>query len=435
MGNRRGVLIPPLLAVWLLLAGAAPDRREVIRLTIPQFSVTVEANDSALIPGPAITSFDVLIGRQPSELDYGSIFAKINTEAANIVMTTQGKADGILCHFDLTRRGGFDFKPGRNSVEISYLDRLNRVHYASFLLQTAEAGQPWRVTPPSTKPERLRGTKYAVIIGVSQYKNAGAEFANLKYAARDAQDFRDFLLSPEGGGFQPDNVLYLINENATAEKVRSALFTFLTRAHAEDLVVLYFAAHGAPDPNDRRNLYLLTYDTKPDDMGGTAFPMWQLQDVFSRIIKAKKVITFADSCHSYGISGESNTPAKSNNLVNQYLSRYAGDVDRAVITASDVSQLSYEGDKWGGGHGVFTWFVLQGLKGAADANKDGTVTAGELFAYVRDQVGEATGGQQTPLALAGLSENLPLSGIAVRNANVARESKRSNRVKEKVQAE
>jgi len=408
-----------MLAMSLMLSGAPPDRVEAIRLTIPQFSISVEANDSAILPNANVSSFDVLIQKQAGQVDYGSIFSKINTEAANIVMTSQSTAEGIVCHFDLAHRGGFDFKNGRNSVEISYLDRLNRVHYASFLLQTAQKGQPWRVSPPVTTPERTRGTKYAVVVGVGAYKNASAQLSNLKYAARDAEGVRDFLLSPAGGGFAPANVQYLIDESATVQNVRSALFTFLTKAHAEDLVVIYFAGHGAADPNDRRNLYLLTYDTDPSDMGGTALPMWQVQDVFTRIVKAKRIITFTDSCHSYGISGQSNTPSRSNNLVNQYLTRYAGEGDRAVITASDVSQLSYEDDKWGGGHGVFTHFLLEGLKGAADTNSDGTVTAGELFAYVSKQVGDATDGKQTPVALPGLSANLPLSGIAMRSGNVA----------------
>ena len=107
---------------------------------------------------------------------------------------------------------------------------------------------------------------------------------------------------------------------------------------------------------------------------------------------------------------------KSNNLVNQYLAHYANDSDRAVITASDISQLSYEGDKWGGGHGVFTYYLLKGLKGEADFNKDGTVTAGELFAYIHDNVDKATEGGQSPMALPGLAEHLPLSGVGLRKS-------------------
>jgi len=154
-------------------------------------------------------------------------------------------------------------------------------------------------------------------------------------------------------------------------------------------------------------------------MGGTAFPMYQLQDVFTRVIKAKRVVTFADTCHSYGFSGASAHGKKSNNLVNQYLSHFANDSDRAVITASDISQLSYESDKWGGGHGVFTFFLLKGLHGEADYNKDGTVTAGELFAYIHDSVDKATDGNQSPMALPGLAEHLPLSGVGLRKSQHA----------------
>jgi uncharacterized caspase-like protein len=166
-------------------------------------------------------------------------------------------------------------------------------------------------------------------------------------------------------------------------------------------------------------LYLLTYDTKLEDMGGTAFPMWQLQDVFTRVLKAKRVVTFADTCHSYGFSGASAHAKKSNNLVNQYLSHFANDSDRAVITASDISQLSYESDKWGGGHGVFTFFLLKGLHGEADFNKDGTVTAGELFTYIHDSVDKATEGNQSPMAVPGLAEHLPLSGVGLRKNSQA----------------
>jgi uncharacterized caspase-like protein len=233
------------------------------------------------------------------------------------------------------------------------------------------------------------------------------------YASRDALAFRDFLESPAGGSFAKENVQSLFDEDATVQNLRSALFTFLTKPRPQDLVVIYFAGHGAPDPNDSRNLYLLTYDTAPDDMGGTAFLMSDLQDVFDRILKAKHVITLIDSCHSYGISGERFGP-RQNNLSNQYLERYASKADRAVITGSDVSELSVEGEQWGGGHGVFTYFVLKGLQNEeADINKDGTVTAGELFSYLSEQVPRATNQQQNPRAIPGLAENLPLSGLRV----------------------
>jgi uncharacterized caspase-like protein len=225
--------------------------------------------------------------------------------------------------------------------------------------------------------------------------------------------FLEFLKSPAGGGLGDDSVSLLINENATTQNIRHALFTFLTQAQAQDTVVVYVAGHGAPDPHDPRNLYLLTADTKPDDMGATAFPMWQIQDVFERVLKAKRVITIADTCHSYGFSGAraDDSDQKGNNLINQYIQRYAGKGERAVITASDISESSYEDASWGGGHGVFTYYLLRGLKGEADKNKDGVVTAGELFAYLRQVVPQATGGKQNPRAMAGLASALPVSSL------------------------
>ena len=394
-----------LLCVLLYSADQPADAQ----LEIAQLNLTLEANGAATIPHADLDGFTIRINKQPGQLNYGSITAKINTESANIVMTTASDDKGIVCKFDLNRQGGFRLHNGRNSVEIAYQDRWQRPHYASFLLQTGDKPDFNR---PKGRPERLTADKYAVVVGISRYQNTGTGISSLKFADRDAQAFRDFLLSPEGGSFKRENIVYLINEEATSQKIRSSLFTFLTKPRDQDLVVLYFAGHGAPDPNDRRNLYLLTYDTKPDDMGGTAFPMWQLQDVFTRVLRARRVITFTDSCHSYGISGQSyGGSTKSNNLINQYLSAVANTSERAVITASDVSQLSAEGDKWGGGHGVFTYYVLKGLGGEADLNKDGVVTAGELFYYVREQVSRETGGEQTPLALPGLAEQLTLAGV------------------------
>lgn len=56
------------------------------------------------------------------------------------------------------------------------------------------------------------------------------------------------------------------------------------------------------------------------------------------------------------------------------------------------------------------------LSGSADANQDGSVTAGELFAYIHDHVAAETQNQQTPVALPGLADNLPLSGIGMRRS-------------------
>ena len=66
------------------------------------------------------------------------------------------------------------------------------------------------------------------------------------------------------------------------------------------------------------------------------------------------------------------------------------------MTASRDRERSFESKDWGGGHGIFTYYVVKGLEGEADEQGDGIVTADELANYVRRNVREASNGQQNP---------------------------------------
>jgi hypothetical protein len=414
----------------LCLGGGAsqPARSSDPWLELPQLNQKV-AVDSTIALNQAPASIQRLVLRIPAggpRIDYGSIHTKVNTESTDVAMKSTNGMDGFILDVDLTGAGGFPMQSGRNSVELEYKDEFGRQKYYNFLLDfstagSTPAGRGFETIPTKQVPEKRAGRLFAVVIGISHYAKGGDQQINdLQYADRDAKAVLDFLKTPAGGGLQDQDALLLLNQDATTESVRHALFTFLTRPQEQDTVVIYIAGHGAPDPLDPRNLYLVTADAKPDDMGGTAFPMWQLQDVFERVLKAKRVITFADTCHSYGFSGLRAGAASrhTNNLVNQYLQRYASKGQRAVITASDISESSFEDAKWGDGHGVFTYFLLQGLQGKADANHDGVVTAGELFSYLKQSVPEATGGKQNPRAMAGISSGLTVSTIGRTHAQL-----------------
>jgi len=414
-----------MLGVMLLsLSGAGSQRASTNEpwLEIPQASERL-AVDSTVALGQAPGAIQQLVFHIPaggSRIDYGTIHTKVNTEAADVAMTSTSSLDGLVLNVNLTGAGGFPLLQGRNSVELEYEDQFGRARYYNFLLDfssgtsTTSGSRGFETIPTKTAPERRAGRLFAVVIGISHYAKSDGQINDLRYADRDAQSVLDFLKSPAGGSVADEDALLLLNEDATTENIRHALFTFLTRPQEQDTVVIYIAGHGAPDPLDARNLYLITADTKPDDMGGTAFPMWQIQDVFERLLKAKRVITLADTCHSYGFSGlrAGAGQKQANNLINQYLERYASKGQRAVITASDISESSFEDAKWGDGHGVFTYFLLKGLKGEADRNHDGVVTAGELFAYLQQSVREATDGKQNPRAAVGISSGLPVSTVA-----------------------
>jgi uncharacterized caspase-like protein len=177
----------------------------------------------------------------------------------------------------------------------------------------------------------------------------------------------------------------------------------LRQAIAEDVVTIYFAGHGSPDsPDSPGNLFLLPYDTNYDHITTTGFPMWDIETALKRFIKAKRVVVIADACHSGGVGQQfdmarrSISDAKRNAISGgiQGLSNISNGI--AVISAADDNQFSVESEKYGGGHGVFTWYLLNGLRGEADYNGDKQVTLGELIPYLSENVRRETRSAQSP---------------------------------------
>lgn len=246
-----------------------------------------------------------------------------------------------------------------------------------------------------------RGVKWAVVIGVSHYQDSRIE--SLRYAAADAKVFYDWLTSPTGGRYAPSQVKLLLNERATGQNIRQALFEWLDQPLQEDMVTIYFAGHGTPaSPDKTENLYLLPYDTQYDSIAATGFPMWDIKTALKRFIKSEKVVVITDACHSGGVGQSFDVARRSGrgisvNPVTSELQNLSG-VEKGicVLTASGNEQLSRESRKWGGGHGVFTYYLLQGLEGDADYNENQVVNMGELTSFVSEQVRRETQNAQTP---------------------------------------
>lgn len=252
--------------------------------------------------------------------------------------------------------------------------------------------------------------RWAVIVGISQYQH---QPWNLNYADRDAEELYKLLLTENGGNFLEKNICKLINKKATTENIRQALNTFLKKPDREDLVIIYFACHGTPDPERPENLYLLTHNTKPDDISGTALEMEAIDSALKKTLLAEKVIVFADTCHSGGIGGTigNRNIGDRSELMNRYLqilSQSVGGI--ALLTSAEAREVSREGKQWGGGHGVFTHYLLEGMRGEADRDQNGIVTIGELFEYVRDRVKDATDYKQHPsIGTNAFDRNLPIT--------------------------
>jgi hypothetical protein len=244
--------------------------------------------------------------------------------------------------------------------------------------------------------------RWAVVIGVGQYESA--DIPDLEYAPNDARAVRDFLMSDAAGPF--DEVLYLENERATGAAMREALFVFLQQADWDDLVVIYYAGHGAPDPGRPDNLYLLPTDTDLNALAATGFPMWDVKTALRRQIAAERVLVIADACHSAGTAdGDAVGGGDTNEIAGGFQQLFTPS-RRLMLTAADTNEFSLEDARWGG-HGVFTHFLLDGLRGAGDRDQNGIVTVTELYEHVSGEVRGATGGRQNP-QISGLGD-IPLA--------------------------
>ena len=336
-----------------------------------------------------------------------SVKGYVEGGAGPVTLTVQGQIVVLSSSTIPSGTRGLKLEPGGTSLGFSAPVRIASGQESIEVVATDAHGNLMRMVIPVIQGTRTASVRYAVVIGVSHYRDS--RIRNLKYADRDAEAIRDFLLDPRGGGVPRANLLYLENENATYANIHSALFDFLTKPGPNDLAIVYFAGHGTPDPKRPDNVYMVGYDTDIERIGGTAVPMWDLQASYERTIHSN-VVTFVDACHSGGAKDQLA------NLSNQNWIKLGYGKQRAVMTASEVNELSTEGEKWGGGHGVFTYYLLQALGGAASVRPDHAVSVGEAFDYVRRHVAEDTHGAQTPTALAGPSRGILLTHGATKAA-------------------
>jgi len=305
-------------------------------------------------------------------------------------------------------------RPGDNVIEITATDKAGNVAQVVRTITRVVA-----VAPPSPAPVVKTANRWAVIIGVGTYTNPA--IPRLRYATRDAEAMYRFLTTK--GGYPKDNVLLLTDgagQTPTLQNIRRALGEFLYRKPGrEDMVLIYYAGHGAPEVDTAGNetdglaKYLIPMDAEPESLYSTALPMDEIQRIFARI-PAERIVMLLDTCYSGTAGGRTfmRQQIRAGSINDQFLERLTRSRGRVIITASGPNEVALESSELG--HGVFTYFLLQGLAGKADRNGDGVVTVSELYEYVEEQVdrkARAEGGRQRPLMKGEVEGTLPLAQV------------------------
>jgi tetratricopeptide (TPR) repeat protein len=296
--------------------------------------------------------------------------------------------------------------------------------FLALLLQAAavDAGQSApaaRTTPTtSTRDASAAGTaagvtafsdgrtRWALIVGVSKYKDLPPS-AQLQYPDNDAEEIARFLRSPQGGSLDAMHMRVLTNEYATVAAIRGALNTWLPRVVGpNDIVYLFIAGHGVLAEENAG--YFVAHDSDPQNLHATGLAFDEVNQVLNDRIHADLIVLMADACHAGGVGWASDpaTPSRAQDAI-----AAIGRDDRSFLKllASRPSEQSFEDRRWDGGHGVFTYALLRGLRGDADRERDGVVRAGELIDFVSKVVPEQTQAAQNPRVAGNFEPRLVLA--------------------------
>jgi uncharacterized caspase-like protein len=135
--------------------------------------------------------------------------------------------------------------------------------------------------------------------------------------------------------------------------------------------------------------------------------MREIAHIFGRI-RSERLIFIADSCYSGASGGRTISVGGTRaNITDSFLDRITSGRGKVIITASAANEVSVEKDELQ--HGVFTYYLLEGLNGAADTDKDGIITVDEAYRYVSEKVPKATGQEQHPVKKGSVEGSLVLS--------------------------
>jgi tetratricopeptide (TPR) repeat protein len=234
---------------------------------------------------------------------------------------------------------------------------------------------------------------YAVIIGISDYKNV----QDLLFADKDALAFRNYLLQYFDSVIKEDNIELFINESATRIQVCDAISRIVKKVKKGDRVYFYFAGHGdIEDYSQMNNGLLLLYDSPAGDYFGMSdgvIQVNQLADYFGRLSEmGVEVLNIIDACHSGKLKGGNRGLIHTSRAIQSNLSQQS-----ILMLSCDQDQLSIEGIEWGGGRGIFSYFLEEGLIGLADLDGDKQITLLEIEQYVKRLTYLQSERRQTPV--------------------------------------
>lgn len=233
----------------------------------------------------------------------------------------------------------------------------------------------------------IKGNTYAIVVGVSDYGDK--QIPDLKYADRDATAFYNYLKSSAGLMIPDSNIKFLINDQATLAAIDDAINWSRNILRKNDRLIIYFAGHGDVEKQTLWQLgYLLAFDTPSGNYRNNAVRLEDINNLVKTVsvsdsIQAQ-VLIILDACRSGKLSS---SDSRGVSLTAEQLEKNIANEVR--ILSCKANQFSIEDEQWGGGHGLFTFHLINGLFGAADKSEDQTITVEEIQDYLKSKMKES----------------------------------------------
>ncbi len=231
-------------------------------------------------------------------------------------------------------------------------------------------------TPP-IRATRNRTEDYAIVIGVENYRQ---QLPAADFAANDARSVSGYLIQTLG--YPEDNVVTLLNERAGNVDLAKYLERWLpNHVGANSSVFIYFSGHGAPNPTTG-DAYLVPYDGDPAFIDETGYSLQRMYATLGSL-PAKQVVVALDACFS-GAGGRSVVARGVRSISLRTSEPLRLPTNLTVLSASSGAQTSstYAEKR----HGLFTYFLLKGIRNEDVFARDGSLLLQDLFAYVEPQV-------------------------------------------------
>jgi hypothetical protein len=271
-------------------------------------------------------------------------------------------------------------------------------------LQSSSVAKVYEGLQPNNIKVKTDNNKIAIIIGIEKYANL--KNLDAKYANRDAQAFRTY--ATRALGIEPSNIKMLIDDKATRSQALKAFKLWLPKIAGKGGkdIHIFFAGHGLASDNGE-DLYILPQDGESSLLEDTAISRVELISLINKV-NPRSVTMFFDTCYS-GQTRDERMLVASLRPIRIVADEQETPDNFTIFTASNYDQTS--GSIEEAKHGMFSYYLMKGLEGNADNNKDKKITNGELIAYLKNNVSQEAftqNRQQDPM-LAGDPDKILIS--------------------------